>query len=258
MSTGRWTGWQWLFLLEDAPTILIGVVVWFYLDDGIDSAKWLSPSEKRLLAENIERENIGKTTHSFKHALDNGKVWILSLVYFGVIMGLHGISFWLPTLIKASGVKNPLDVGLLSAIPYAVATVAMILVSRSADQRRERRWHFVIPAVLGGVGLILSAIFAHNTVFAIAALTLACAGIMTSLPLFWSYPTAFLGGSAAAGGFALIGSLGNLAGFVSPHTLGYVKDLTQSTDVGIYVLAGSVFISAILAMTTLPAKLVNR
>lgn len=104
----------------------------------------------------------------------------------------------------------------------------------------------------------LSAIFAHNTVFAIAALTLACPGIMTSLPLFWSYPTAFLGGSAAAGGIALIGSLGNLAGFVSPYTLGYVKDLTQSTDVGIYVLAGSVFISALLAMTTLPAKLVNR
>ena len=253
-----WAGWQWLFLLEGAPTILIGVVVWFYLDDGIDSAKWLSPSEKRLLTENIERENIGKTTHSFKNALGNGKVWVLSLVYFGVIMGLYGISFWLPTLIKATGVKSPLDVGLLSAIPYAVATVAMILVSQSADQRRERRWHFAVPAVLGGIGLILSAIFAHNTVFAIAALTLACAGIMTSLPLFWSYPTAFLGGSAAAGGIALIGSLGNLAGFVSPYTLGYVKDLTQSTDVGIYVLACSVFISAILAMTTLPAKLVNR
>ena len=253
-----WAGWQWLFLLEGAPTILIGVVVWFYLDDGIDSAKWLSPSEKRLLTENIERENVGKTTHSFKNALGNGKVWVLSLVYFGVIMGLYGISFWLPTLIKATGVKSPLDVGLLSAIPYAVATVAMILVSQSADQRRERRWHFAVPAVLGGIGLILSAIFAHNTVFAIAALTLACAGIMTSLPLFWSYPTAFLGGSAAAGGIALIGSLGNLAGFVSPYTLGYVKDLTQSTDVGIYVLACSVFISAILAMTTLPAKLVNR
>ena len=253
-----WAGWQWLFLLEGAPTILIGVVVWFYLDDGIDSAKWLSPSEKRLLTENIERENIGKTTYSFKNALGNGKVWVLSLVYFRVIMGLYCISFWLPTLIKATGVKSPLDVGLLSAIPYAVATVAMILVSRSADQRRERRWHFAVPAVLGGIGLILSAIFAHNTVFAIAALTLACAGIMTSLPLFWSYPTAFLGGSAAAGGIALIGSPGNLAGFVSPYTLGYVKDLTQSTDVGIYVLACSVFISAILAMTTLPAKLVNR
>ena len=92
-----WAGWQWLFLLEGAPTILIGVVVWFYLDDGIDSAKWLSPSEKRLLTENIQRENIGKTTHSFKNALGNGKVWILSLMYFGVIMGLYGISFWLPT-----------------------------------------------------------------------------------------------------------------------------------------------------------------
>ena len=101
-------------------------------------------------------------------------------MYFGVIMGLYGISFWLPTLIKATGVESPLDVGLLSAIPYAVATVAMILVSRSGDQRRERRWHFAIPAVLGAIYLILSAIFVHNTVFAIAALTLACAGIVTA------------------------------------------------------------------------------
>lgn len=84
-----WAGWQWLFLLEGAPTILIGIVVWFYLDDGIDAAKWLSPPEKRLLTENIQRENIGKTTHSFKNAMGNGKVWILSLVYFGVIMGLY-------------------------------------------------------------------------------------------------------------------------------------------------------------------------
>lgn len=253
-----WAGWQWLFLLEGIPTVLIGIFVWFYLDDGIQSAKWLDASEKTLLTENIQRERAGKTSHSFKHALRNPKIWILSLVYFGLIMGLYGISFWLPTLVKASGVARAIDVGLLSAIPYVFATISMIIVSRSADKHRERRWHFAIPAVLGGIGLILSATFANNTGFAIAALSLACAGVMTALPIFWSYPTAFLGGAAAAGGIALIGSLGNLAGFVSPYTVGFIKDLTQSTDIGVYVLAGSVFASAVIALLSLPARLVNR
>lgn len=253
-----WAGWQWLFLLEGAPTMLIGIVVWFYLDDGIASARWLSVDEKRLLKENIEADAGSKADHSFLKALRNPKVWILGLMYFGVVMGLYGISFWLPTLIKATGINNPLDVGFLSAIPYIAAVVAMLVVGASADKRRERRWHFAIPAVLGGAGLILSATFASSTTFAIAALTLAAAGIIASLPVFWTFPPAFLSGTAAAGGIALIGALGNLGGFVSPYTLGFIKDLTKSTDVGMYVLAGVVFMSAILALVSMPARLVNR
>ena len=134
----------------------------------------------------------------------------------------------------------------------------MLVVGASADKRRERRWHFAIPAVLGGAGLILSATFASSTTFAIAALTLAAAGIIASLPVFWTFPPAFLSGTAAAGGIALIGALGNLGGFVSPYTLGFIKDLTKSTDVGMYVLAGVVFMSAILALVSMPARLVNR
>ena len=253
-----WAGWQWLFLLEGAPTMLIGIVVWFYLDDGIASARWLSVDEKRLLKEKIEVDAGSKADHSFLKALRNPKVWILGLMYFGVVMGLYGISFWLPTLIKATGINNPLDVGFLSAIPYIAAVVAMLVVGASADKRRERRWHFAIPAVLGGAGLILSATFASSTTFAIAALTLAAAGIIASLPVFWTFPPAFLSGTAAAGGIALIGALGNLGGFVSPYTLGFIKDLTKSTDVGMYVLAGVVFMSAILALVSMPARLVNR
>ena len=253
-----WAGWQWLFLLEGAPTMLIGIVVWFYLDDGITSARWLSDDEKRLLKEKIEADAGSKADHSFLKALRNPKVWILGLMYFGVVMGLYGISFWLPTLIKATGINNPLDVGFLSAIPYIAAVVAMLVVGASADKRRERRWHFAIPAVLGGAGLILSATFASSTTFAIAALTLAAAGIIASLPVFWTFPPAFLSGTAAAGGIALIGALGNLGGFVSPYTLGFIKDLTKSTDVGMYVLAGVVFMSAVLALASMPARLVNR
>ena len=253
-----WAGWQWLFLLEGIPTVLVGIVVWFYLDDKIESAKWLSPEEKRLLRDAIHRDNAQTPDHSFGQAVRSAKVWILGLMYFGVVTGLYGISFWLPTLIKASGVAGALDIGLLSAIPYVVATVSMILVGRSADRRRERRWHFMVPAVVGCIGLILSATFSHNTTFAIAALTLAAAGVISSLPLFWTFPPAFLGGAAAAGGIALIGALGNVGGFVSPYAVGFMKDLTHSTDGGMYLLAGCVFMSAIIALTTMPARVVNR
>ena len=253
-----WAGWQWLFLLEGMPTVLVGIVVWFYLDDKIESAKWLSPEEKLFLRDQIHRDNAQTPDHSFGQAVRNAKVWILGLMYFGVVTGLYGISFWLPTLIKATGVAGALDIGLLSAIPYVVATVSMVLVGRSADRRRERRWHFMVPAVVGGIGLILSATFSHNTAFAIAALTLAAAGVISSLPLFWTFPPAFLGGAAAAGGIALIGALGNVGGFVSPYAVGFMKDLTHSTDGGMYLLAGCVFMSAILAFTTMPARVVNR
>ena len=212
----------------------------------------------RLLRDSIKRDNAQTPDHSFGQAVRSAKVWILGLMYFGVVTGLYGISFWLPSLIKATGVVGALDIGLLSAIPYVVATVCMVLVGRSADRLRERRWHFMVPAVLGAIGLILSATFSNNTTFAIAALTLAAAGVISSLPLFWTFPPAFLGGAAAAGGIALIGALGNVGGFVSPYAVGFMKDLTHSTDGGMYLLAGCVFMSVILAFTTMPARVVNR
>ena len=253
-----WAGWQWLFLLEGIPSVLVGLLVLALLDDHIDKAAWLDRDEKELLKENIRRDVQTETSHSFRDALGNGKVWLLSLVYFSIVMGLYGIGFWLPTLVKATGVKSALDIGLLSAIPYAVATVAMVLGGRSADRSRERRWHLAVPAVLGAIGLWLSAVYPTHTVFAIGALTLACAGIITALPLFWSLPTAFLGGTAAAGGIALINSIGNLSGFVSPYMVGYIKDLTQSTSQGMYVLALFQLLAAVLVIVGIPARLVNR
>jgi len=253
-----WAGWQWLFLVEGIPSVLVGLLVFAYMDDGISSAKWLNESEKRLLSRNIDSENAGKQDHSFKAAVGNPKVWLLSLVYFCVVMGLYGVGFWLPSLIKATGVKNALDVGLLTAIPYAAAAISMVLFSRSADKKRERRWHLAIPCVLGAIGLVFSAVFGDNTLAAMGFLTLATAGIITAFPLFWSFPTAFLSGAAAAGGIALINSVGNLAGFVSPYMIGLIKDWTQSTNAGMYVLAGCMFVAGLLAVSAVPAKLVNR
>ncbi|NAT17150.1 MFS transporter, partial [Pseudomonas syringae pv. actinidifoliorum] len=179
-------------------------------------------------------------------------------VYFCLIMGLYGVSFWLPTMIKAMGVQSATNVGFVYAIPYLAAAIGMVVIGRSADKRRERRWHIAIPCLFGTTGLVLSVIFSHTPALAIASLSLATLGIIAALPLFWSCPTALLGGAAAAGGIAFINSMGNLAGFVSPYMVGFIKDATQSTDSGMYVLAACLLIASVLVITTFSARLVNK
>lgn len=238
--------------------MLVGVAVLYYLLDRIDDAKWLDADEKRMLKEKIALDEQSKGHGSLREAFGNPRVWVLCLIYFCLIMGLYGISFWLPSIIAALGVQGTLHVGLIYAIPYALATIGMVLVGRSADARKERRWHIAIPCLLGALGLILSVTFKLNAVLAIASLSLGTVGMMAAIPLFWSCPTAFLGGAAAAGGIALINSMGNLAGFASPYMVGYVKQVTQSTDYGMYVLAGCLVLAAVLVITALPARLVNK
>ena len=251
------TGWQWMFILEALPSLVLGVVVIFYLKDRIRDAEWLSEDEKCLLEEQIKQEYTQKEELSVGQMFSNSKVWLSAIIYFCFVMGLYGVSFWLPTIIKTTGVTDPLNIGLLTAIPYAAAAISMILVGRSADKKRERRWHVAIPAFLGCIGLLLSTVYDHNTLLAMASLTLAAAGILTTLPLFWSLPTAFLGGTAAAAGIALINSLGNLAGFVSPYLVGWLKDITHSTNAGMFVLAASLVLGGLLTLAV-PAKLVNK
>nr|WP_315426185.1 MFS transporter [uncultured Albidiferax sp.] len=243
-----WAGWQWLFLLEGIPSILVGISVYFYLDDSIAQAPWLTDAEKRLLIDNISRDEGARADHSLKQVFRNGRVWLMASIYFCFIMGLYGISFWLPQLIKTAGVKDVLDVGLLTMVPYTLAAVTMVLASRSSDRSGERRWHTAGAGFIGGVGLILSGIYGGDVTLAMAALSLATMGILTCLPLFWTLPTSMLRGSAAAAGIALINAVGNLAGFVSPFMVGSVKDATGSTTAGLYVLAASLFLGGILVL----------
>jgi D-galactonate transporter len=252
-----WHGWQWLFLLEGVPSVIVGILVFILLDDRIAKAAWLTSEERDLLSRNIDAEDATKEDLPIGTVLSSPRVLLMSLIYFSFVMGLYGVSFWLPTIIKATGVTDAFMIGLLSAIPFAAAVVGMVLVARSADRRRERRWHIALPAFAGALGLVLSVTWAHNTVLAMTALTLATMGILTTLPLFWSLPTAFLAGTGAAAGIALINSIGNLAGFLSPYAVGWLKQATAANDSGMYMLAAFMVLGGLLAVSV-PARLVNR
>jgi D-galactonate transporter len=252
-------GWQWMFLIEAVPAVLLGILVFFFLSNGIREAKWLTEDEKLLLERNIEADAGGKkkSPHSLGGVLKDHRVWMMSAIYFCFVMGQYGLTFWMPTLVKATGVKGNFTTGLLSAIPFLVAVVAMILCGRSADRHRERRWHLVIPALCGAVGFVVAAVTANNTAIAITFLSLAAAGVLTCAPLFWSLPTSFLRGSAAAAGIAAVNSIGNLAGFVSPYLIGFLKDVTQNNRTGMYMLAGMLVLGVLLVLKTRPED-VNR
>ena len=252
------SGWQWMFVIEAIPAVIVGVMVLFVLRNGIRDAHWLNESEKQLLeAEVAADQKHTQSTQSFGSLLKSGRVWSMCAIYFCIVMGQYALTFWMPTFIKSSGITGNLKIGLISAIPFLVAVVVMNVIGRSSDKHRERRWHLIVPAVAAAISFAIVASFAGNTVVSVIALSVAAAGVLTCSPLFWSLPTAFLSGAAAAVGIAMINSVGNLAGFVSPYVIGYLKDLTQSTASGMYLLAAVLLIGAVLIWLT-PAKLVNR
>ena len=259
---GGMMGWQWLFLLQGIPTVVLGVAVFLYLNDGIAQAQWLGDDEKRAMQgalDDDERQRQATSTvgQSFGDVLRNGNVWMLGVIYFCIQMGVYAINFWLPSIIKSLGYASAVTVGWLSAVPYLFAAVFMVWAGRSADRHGERRWHVTAPMLMGLIGLTLAANFSSNPVVVIAGLSMATMGALAALSMFWALPAAFLGSAAAAGGLALINSLGQIAGFVSPFLVGWIKDATQSTDVALYILSSVMLLGAILVLRV-PAKLVNR
>ena len=243
-----WSGWQWLFLMEGIPSVLVGVWVLFYLDDSIAGARWLSADEKSSLQARIAADERSEQITGIVGAFADGRVWLMSAVYFCLVMGLYGVTFWLPQIIQSTGGQDVFTVGLLTAIPYGAATVAMVMASRHSDRTGERRWHLALATFTGGAGLVLSALTGGSALLSLAALSLATMGIMSSLPLFWPLPTAFLRGGAAAAGIAVINSLGNLAGFTSPFMVGTIKDATGSMAMGLYILALTLGLGGILVL----------
>ncbi|CAM2165446.1 putative metabolite transport protein NicT [Paraburkholderia sacchari] len=253
---GGWASWQWLFFIEALPSLVLGVITLFYLPNSIRAAKWLSNEERAVLEENIARDQAGKGHASIASVFGNGRVWLMAIIYFCCMMGLYGISFYLPTLIKASGVKDALDVGLLTAIPYACAVVSMLWVAKSADRHGERRWHFAIASLASALGLYFSTVFGHNVPLAMLALSVGAAGMLATMPVFWTWPSAILAGGSAAAAIGMINSIGNLAGFVSPTIIGWMKDVTHSTNAGMYCVVAAMILGAALSLLQ-PKEIVN-
>ncbi|SSW63712.1 Putative metabolite transport protein NicT [Achromobacter veterisilvae] len=249
-------GWQWMFLCEGLPAVFLGFLFWTMVPDKIDDARWLSAQEKMAL-----KAEVGDTdSHregSFARGLSDGRVWMLCLIYFLFVAALYGVSFWLPTLIKTLGFSDIRQIGFMTALPYAAAVVTMLALAWNSDRTGERRLHLAAAGVLGGASLVLSVVWHAQPWWSFGALIVAMAGIVTTIPLFWNLPTAFLKGATAATGFALITSIGNLSGFAAPYMMGAVSDATGATSMGMYVLACAAFAGVALTLRV-PARLVER
>jgi D-galactonate transporter len=242
-------GWQWLFIIEGIPSVILGVVTWFYLTDKPEKAEWLTPDQRIWLSDKLEGERLAKqSTHGMTlgQALSSPKVLMLSVIYFGFVGALYGMQFWLPQIVKAFGFTN-LQTGFVTAIPYLFGAIAMVLWAQHSDQTRERVWHVGLPLLLTAAALALSGI-STNPTLTMVALTVAAVGVFCTFALFWTLPTAWLSGTAAAGAIALINSIGNLAGFGGPYLIGWVKELTGSTSTGLLVLAAMPLVAGILVL----------
>ncbi len=247
-------GWQWLFLVEGLPSILVGIWVYFRLDSSIAEARWLNAEEQALLAENLAAEDQHKREVRLLDAFRSRQVYALCAIYFSLMIGLYGISFWLPTIVKAFGVKGFLQVGLLTAIPYAVAVAGMLALSRHSDRTGERRLHYVGNTLSGALGLVLSGVFAHQPVLAIIFLSLGTLGVIGSMPLFWPIPSAFLANTAAAAGIGLVNSVGNLGGYIGPNIPVWARKFTADPSAALYLTAGSLIVGALLTWFCIPAN----
>jgi MFS family permease len=242
-------GWQWLFLIEAAPSIMLGVLALWVLPDRPGDAKWLTAEECRALESQLSREKASREaaqTFTLLEALFHRRVLALGVVYFGIATGMYGLSFWLPQIVKSFGLSNTIT-GLVTALPYVAAAITMVLWGRHSDQTGERVWHIAIPAITGGAALIAGT-QALGLASSMLLLTLAAAGIFTSLPLFWTLPTALLTGTAAAGGIALINAIGNIGGFIGPYLVGWLKEHEFSSAVAVSSLASFALAAALIVV----------
>ena len=248
-------GWQWLFLVEGVPAIVLGIVALWYLTDGPEQACWLADDERRWLIDAIRRDRAltaGRPAHTLFAGLTNLTVWRLALSLFLVVTSGYGFSFFLPQIVKALSGASDLTVGALTAVPFFIAAIGMVTVAAHSDRTGERRGHAAACAALAALALG-AASFAGSPAAQFAALAIAAIGLYSFTPPFWSLPTAFLRGDAAAAGIALINATGNLGGFLGPYVMGWMKDATGDYLIGLRLLATAAALSGVAVLVRGPA-----
>lgn len=245
-------GWQWMFLCEGVPTVLLGLLVLRVLTDRPENARWLDDDEKAWLKNALHEPapvTAAPAASDSRRALLMPRVWASGGIYFGILVGLYGFGFWMPQIIRSLGALSNTQVGLLTMIPYALACVSMVAWGHHSDATGERRWHVAFPPIVGALALIASG-FSQDATIGFAALSIAAAGIYAALPAFWALVSRGLHGVAAAAAIALINALGNIGGFVGPFAIGYVKQQTDSYAASLLLIAGCLVLATVLTLTT--------
>ncbi len=257
---GAWgmAGWQWLFILETVPSLVLGLTTWVYLPDRPSDARWLTPEEKAWLARTLAEESgdRAENTMTVAKALTDSRVLALSVCYFGVEIALYGVIFWIPQIFSGAGFEGS-ALGFLVAIPYAIAAIAMVWWCRHSDRTNERVWHIAAAALLAFVGLTSSAYLHHSPILSVVAITAGAAGTLSILPIFWTLPAAVLRGAAAAGAIGLINALGNVGGFVGPAVVGWIKETTGYFTYGLLAVASGALLTGVLVLL-LPRRMARR
>ncbi len=247
---GVWhlAGWQWLFLAEGIPAVVLGAAAAKYLPGTPQQALWLNAGERSMLTARLalERES-RREHHTLRAALSNRTVWLLALLYFTLVFGHYGIALWLPQILKGFGGMSDVRVGMLSSLPFLTAAIVMVIVAKHSDSREERRWHLALSAFSGAIALVASAV-ARSPLASLLTISIAAAGVSSTAGPFWTLPAGFLDGTAAAGGIALINSTGNLAGFVGPSVVGLIRQVTGSFAGGLLAMAMAVLTAGIIAL----------
>jgi MFS family permease len=249
------SGWHWLFLFGGVPCVGLGFVVLRFLDNQVEDARWLSASEKHALRQTIVRTEQAGKGHSMLAALKSPGVLLLGLIYFLIQVASYGLNFWAPDLIRTAGGGSPALVGLLTAVPYICGVIFMVAIGRHSDRTGERRFYVAGCLLAGAIGFTAAGVFAHSVAMLVIALGVIGAGIVAAIPAFWALPPKLLAGAGAAGGIALINTLGQLGGIVSPVMVGAIKDSAGSATPALYAIAGLCAVCAIILCVAMPQAL---
>ena len=249
-DTAGLRGWQWMFLLEGAPVILLGLIVMRCLPDRFEQVHWLTDEQKASLRAELGQEEQCKPVTSFNGILVSPAVWLLVAIYCAVMLAVNTLAFWMPSLIHSAGVGSDARVGLLSAVPYIAGCVFMIACGRSSDRRRERRWHLCVPLLMAAIGIALAGLWPQQAAPVLVGLIIAGMGASAALPMFWQLPPAYLSDRTQAAGIALISSFGSIASFLAPYLIGWVRDTTQSASLALYLLAFFIALGGLLVLRT--------